>query len=93
MSRGQFERDAENQEAMARFAQYESRLRDFHAMKWNKRLDKLERTISSKLNHRQRMLWTNCMQNAETVAKENGLKDMRDFEYYLNYIHYRTHFH
>lgn len=48
--------------------------------KWNKRLDKLERTISSKLNHRQRMLWTNWMQNAETVAKKNGLKDMRDFE-------------
>jgi hypothetical protein len=26
------------------------------------------------------MLWTNWMQNAKTVAKKNGLKDMRDFE-------------
>lgn len=48
--------------------------------KWNKRLDKLERTISSKLNERQRMFWTNWMQNARTVAGEGGLKYMRDFE-------------
>ena len=48
--------------------------------KWNKRLDKLERTISSKLNERQRMFWTNWMRNARSVAGKDGLKDMRDFE-------------
>lgn len=48
--------------------------------KWNKRLDKLERTISSKLNERQRMFWTNWMRNARSVAEKDGLKDMRDFE-------------
>lgn len=48
--------------------------------KWNKRLDKLERTISSKLNERQRMFWANWMRNAHSVAEEGGLKDMRDLE-------------
>jgi hypothetical protein len=56
--------------------------------KWNKRLDKLERTISSKLNDRQRMFWTNWIQNSRTVAKKNGLKDMRDFE--LHKISFRA---
>lgn len=48
--------------------------------KWKNRLDKLERTISSKLNERQRVFWSNWMRNAHTVAKKYGLKDMRDFE-------------
>jgi len=48
--------------------------------KWNKRLDKLERTISSKLNERQHMFWTNWMRNARSVAEKDRLKDMRDFE-------------
>lgn len=48
--------------------------------KWNKRLDKLERGVSSKLNEKQRMFWTNWMKNARSVAVKNGLKDIRDFE-------------
>lgn len=50
------------------------------ATKWDKRLDKLERTISSNLNERQKMFWANWMANARSISKKNGLKDMRDFE-------------
>ena len=48
--------------------------------KWNSRLDKLERTIISKLNPRQRMFWSNWIRNARTVGENNGLKHIRDLE-------------
>lgn len=48
--------------------------------KWNSRLDKLERTIISKLNERQRMFWSNWIRNARSVGENNGLKHMRDLE-------------
>ena len=45
---------------------------------WEKRLNKLDRVIQSKLNDKQRMFWVNCLTNARQISK--GLKDIRDFE-------------
>jgi hypothetical protein len=50
------------------------------ANKWNSRLDKLERTIPTRLNERQSMFWANWIRNARSVARTDGLKDMRDYE-------------
>jgi hypothetical protein len=50
------------------------------ANKWNSRLNKLERTIPTRLNERQSMFWANWIRNARSVARTDGLKDIRDYE-------------
>lgn len=47
---------------------------------WPKRLDRLNRELSSQLNSCQKKLWDNILENAKMIAVRGGLRDARDFE-------------
>lgn len=50
------------------------------ADKWKGTLDKLDRAIESNINDKQRIFWGNWLKNAGEISKNNGVKDIRDFE-------------
>ena len=49
--------------------------------KWQGRIDKLDKSLSSQLNSEQMNYWTEILKNARAIAeKKGGLKDVRDLE-------------
>lgn len=49
-------------------------------LSWPKRLNRLDKELSDRLNSEQRRFWDNILENAEAIAQPTGLRDVRDFE-------------
>lgn len=49
-------------------------------LSWPKRLDRLDKELSHRLNINQKQFWENILENAKATAEPRGLRDVRDFE-------------
>ena len=49
-------------------------------LSWPKRLDRLDKELSSRLNINQKQFWENILENAKAISEPGGLRDVRDFE-------------
>ena len=47
---------------------------------WPKRVDRLDKELSNRLNLKQKPLWGNILENARMIAKSGGLREARDYE-------------
>ena len=47
---------------------------------WSKRIGRLDKELSDRLNTKQEHFWQNILENARAIAQARGLRDVRDFE-------------